>query len=126
MDKANADRKKAEEKLKEQKQEAAKELEAQKSKTDQLQQRIGEMEAAVAEAKQKAEEAVKEAGIRNNSKLSAFEDYYNQTQALANKMNGIILDLLRDDPETAGKLGKALIALGDAIKEAATAKEAAA
>ena len=126
LDKATAAKQKAEENLEAQKQKAEKELNAQKSETDRLQQRIREMEAAVTAAEQKAAEAVKEAGIRNNPKLSAFEEYYNQTQTLANKMNDIILELLRDDPDTAGKLGKALIALGDMIKEAAAAKETAA
>ena len=126
LDKANAAKKEAEEKLKAQAAKSQKELEAQKAETDRLQQRVQEMEAAVAAAERKAEEAIKEAGIKSNPVVSAFEDYYNQAQALASKMNGIIVGLVRNDPDTAGKLGKALIALGDAIKEAATVKEAAA
>ena len=137
LDKANAAKKEAEEKLKAQaaesqkkldaqKADAEKKLEAQKAETDRLQQRVQEMEEAVAAAEQKAEEAVKEAGIKNSPVLSAFNDYYSQTQTLAGKMNSIILELFEDDPETAMKLGKALITLGDLIKEAATVKEAAA
>ena len=121
LDKANAAKKEAEEKLKAQVAESQKKLDAQKAETDRLQQRVQEMEAAVAAAEQKAEEAVKEAGIKNSPVLSAFNDYYSQTQTLAGKMNSIILELFEDDPE-----GKALITLGDLIKEAATVKEAAA
>ena len=58
--------------------------------------------------------------------ISEFKAYYDQTQELVNKMNGILLKLVQKDPETAGKLGKALLALSDAIKkEAARPKEAA-
>ena len=58
--------------------------------------------------------------------ISEFNAYFNQTQELVNKMNGLLLKLFQKDPETAGKLGNALIALSDAIKrEAAIQKEAA-
>ena len=55
----------------------------------------------------------------NTQAISDFTSYYNQTQELVNKMNGIVLKLTQKDPETAGKLSNALIALGDKIKEAA-------
>ena len=87
-------------------------------------------EAAESENKLRQELAearkAKESGAGNSQVVSEFKAYYDQTQELVNKMNGLLLKLFQKDPETAGKLGNALIALSDAIKkEAAIQKEAA-
>ena len=95
--------------------EMAKELDAANARTETLRQRLDETTQALAEAERKA----KESALGNNQDISEFTAYYNQTQELVNKMNGILLKLLRKDPELAGKLGNALIALSDAIKKEA-------
>lgn len=95
--------------------EMTKELEAANKKSETLQQRLDETEQALA----KAERNAKESSIGNNQVISEFNAYYNQTQELVNKMNGILLKLVQKDPELAGKLGNALIALSDAIKKEA-------
>ena len=87
-------------------------------------------EAAESENKLRQELAearkAKESGTGNSQVVSEFKAYYDQTQELVNKMNGLLLKLFQKDPETAGKLGNALIALSDAIKrEAAIQKEVA-
>ena len=64
-----------------------------------------------------AERNAKNVAPENAQAVSDFTSYYNQTQELVNKMNGILLKLVQKDPEMAGKLGNALIALSDAIKE---------
>ena len=79
-----------------------------------------ELSEALKAAKGNAKSAVTE----NTQAISDFTSYYYQTQELVNKMNGILLKLVQKDPETAGKLGNALIALSKAIKEQAE-KEAA-
>ena len=102
--------------------EMTKELDAANARTETLRQRLDETKQALAEAERKA----KESAIGNTQAISDFKSYYDQTQELVNKMNGILLKLVQKDPETAGKLGKALLALSDAIKkEAARPKEAA-
>ena len=95
--------------------EMAKELDAANARTETLRQRLDETTKALAEAERKA----KESAIGNTQAISDFKSYYDQTQELVNKMNGILLKLVQKDPETAGKLGKALIALSDAIKKEA-------
>ncbi|MBR0282112.1 MAG: hypothetical protein IJQ81_11060 [Oscillibacter sp.] len=64
-----------------------------------------------------AERNAKNVAPENAQAVSDFTSYYNQTQELVNKMNGILLKLVQKDPEMAGKLGNALIALSDAIKK---------
>ena len=95
--------------------EMAKELDAANARTESLRQRLDETKQALVEAERKA----KESAIGNTQAISDFKSYYDQTQELVNKMNGILLKLVQKDPETAGKLGKALIALSDAIKKEA-------
>ena len=95
--------------------EMTKELEAARARTKTLQERLDETKQALAEAERKA----KESAVGNNQDVSEFKAYYDQTQELVNKMNGILLKLVQKDPETAGKLGKALVALSDAIKKEA-------
>ena len=73
----------------------------------------------LSEARKAAERNAKEAAIGNNQIVSEFNAYFNQTQELVNKMNGLLLKLVQKDPDTAGKLGNALIALSDAIKKEA-------
>ena len=64
-----------------------------------------------------AERNAKNVAPENAQAVSDFTSYYNQTQELVNKMNGILLKLFQKDPEMAGKLGNELIALSDAIKK---------
>ena len=95
--------------------EMTKELDAANARTETLRQRLDETKQALVEAERKA----KESAIGNTQAISDFKSYYDQTQELVNKMNGILLKLVQKDPETAGKLGNALIALSDAIKKEA-------
>lgn len=88
--------------------------------------KAAESESKLRQELAEARKKTKESGIGNSQEISDFNAYFNQTQELVNKMNGLLLKLFQKDPETAGKLGNALIALSDAIKrEAAIQKEAA-
>lgn len=82
-----------------------------------------EAEAELEDAKARLAQAArvqKQAEIAADKELASFEIYFLQGQELANKMRGVLLKIRgRDDKETAGKLEKAIRALGDAIGRAA-------
>ena len=82
--------------------------------------RAAESESELRQELSEARKAAEQNAVAENTQIiSDFTSYYNQTQELVNKMNGIVLKLSQKDPETAGKLNNALAALGDAIKKEA-------
>ena len=83
-------------------------------------QQSAEAESKLRQELSEARKAAERNAVAENAQvISDFTSYYNQTQELVNKMNGIVLKLSQKDPETAGKLRNALDALGDAIKKEA-------
>lgn len=82
--------------------------------------RAAESESELRQELSEARKAAERNAVTENAQIiSDFTSYYNQTQELVNKMNGIVSELARKDPETAGKLNNALAALGEAIKREA-------
>ena len=82
--------------------------------------KAAESESALRQELSETRKAAERNAVTENAQIiSDFTSYYNQTQELVNKMNGIVLKLSQKDPETAGKLNNALAALGDAIKKEA-------
>ena len=73
---------------------------------------------ALANRKQ-AEQAEKKAAISSNEDLVLFRTLFDQAQDLINKLGGVLMKTRNKDPETAGPLQKALLALADRIKEVA-------
>ena len=82
--------------------------------------RAAESESELRQELSEARKAAEQNAVAENTQIiSDFTSYYNQTQELVNKMLGIMLKLSQKDPEAAGKLNNALIALGEAIKKEA-------
>lgn len=78
-----------------------------------------DLEEARAEAqtiREQAERAEKKAAIASNEDLVLFRTLFDQAQDLINKLGGVLIKTRNKDPETAGSLQKALLALADKIK----------
>lgn len=82
-----------------------------------------EAEDAVAALKLQLEEAAKvkvQAAAASDPDVAKFEVYFAQAQEVANKLRGLLLKARgREDHTAAEKLSRAMIALGEKIKEAA-------
>ncbi len=80
-------------------------------------------EAALADANAKLEAAVKEerkAVISSDRDLAQFALLLEQTQETVNRMHGLLMKVRgREEPGTAENLARALLALGERVKEAA-------
>ena len=78
-----------------------------------------ELEQAKAEARairEQAERAEKKAVIAANEDLVLFRTLFDQIQEQVNKLGGVLLKARNKDPEAAGPLQKALLALAEKIK----------
>lgn len=78
-----------------------------------------ELEQAKAEARsirEQAERAEKKAAIAANEDLVLFRTLFDQIQEHMNKLGGVLMKTRNKDPEAAGPLQKALLALADKIK----------
>lgn len=80
-------------------------------------------EAALVDAQARleaADKAQKSAAALADPDVAKFEVYFNQAQEVANKLQGLLIKARgREDQTAAEKLSRAMIALGDKIKEAA-------
>ena len=63
-----------------------------------------------------AERAEKKAALTANEDVLLFRTLFDQTQEQVNKLGGVLLKLRPKDPDTAGKLSQALLALSEKIK----------
>lgn len=78
--------------------------------------KVQALEEQLAQANRKAEEAKKVASAAGSKELATFQVLFDQAQGLVNKMGVIRRDLeARGEGDTAGKLGKAMEALAEAI-----------
>lgn len=80
------------------------------------------LEQAQAEAqtiRERAEKAEKRAAVAGNEDLALFRTLFNQTQDLADKMSEVLIKVRKEAPENAPGLSRAMLALGERIKEAA-------
>lgn len=78
-----------------------------------------ELEQAKAEARsirEQAERAEKKAAIAANEDLVLFRTLFDQVQEQMNKLGGVLIKVRNKNPETAGPLQKALLALAEKIK----------
>lgn len=95
---------------------------AQRAK-EQAEEKQKEAEASLADANAKLEEsakAQKKAVIAADSDVSKCEFYFNQAKEAVNKMRGLLLIARgRPDQSAAGRMTNAILALSDAVKEAA-------
>lgn len=67
-------------------------------------------------AAQKPSKTATESVIAGDGDLETFNDCFNEVQTVVNRMRGILLKVRGKDPEEAGKLEKAVLALADAVK----------
>lgn len=85
--------------------------------------RAEKAEAELAETRRQleaAEKAEKRSAIVADPDVAMFQVYFNQAQETVNKLRGLLLKARgREDQSTAEKLTRAIMALGDALKEAA-------
>lgn len=80
-------------------------------------ERVQALEQELAEANRRAEEAKKVASAAGSKELATFQVLFDQAQGLVNKMGVIRRELeARGEGDTAGKLGKAMEALAEAIR----------
>lgn len=107
--KAEADKKTAEDA----KAKAQQELEQAKAKA---QQELGQAKAEARLILERAERAEKKAAIAGNEDLVLFRTLFDQVQEQVNKLGGVLMKVHNKDPEKAGGLKNALLALADRIK----------
>lgn len=79
-----------------------------------------EREQMEAELRKQLAQAEKKASLAANEDFVLFRTLFDQTQDLVNKMVGAMMKLRNKSPELAEKMSKALLALSDKIREAAS------
>ena len=80
------------------------------------QRELERVQAEVRAIRKQAEQAEKKAAIFSNEDMVLFRTLFDQAQELVNKMGGVLMKVRNKDPEAAGPLQKALLALADKIK----------
>lgn len=91
-------------------------LDKAKEKEQAALEQVEALQKALEQANQKAEEAKKVSAAAGSKELATFQVLFDQAQGLVNKMGVIRRDLeARGEGDTAGKLGKAMEALAEAI-----------
>lgn len=91
-------------------------LDKAKEKEQAALEQVEALQKALEQANQKAEEAKKVTAAAGSKELATFQVLFDQAQGLVNKMGVIRRDLeARGEDDTAGKLGKAMEALAEAI-----------
>ena len=91
-------------------------LDKAKEKEQAALEQVEALQKALEQANQKAEEAKKVTAAAGSKELATFQVLFDQAQGLVNKMGVIRRDLeARGEGDTAGKLGKAMEALAEAI-----------
>lgn len=91
-------------------------LDKAKEKEQAALEQVEALQKALEQANQKAEEARKVTAAAGSKELATFQVLFDQAQGLVNKMGVIRRDLeARGEGDTAGKLGKAMEALAEAI-----------
>lgn len=91
-------------------------LDKAKEKEQAALEQVEALQKALEQANQKAEEAQKVSAAAGSKELATFQVLFDQAQGLVNKMGVIRRDLeARGEGDTAGKLGKAMEALAEAI-----------
>lgn len=79
-----------------------------------------EREQMEAELRKQLAQAEKKASLAANEDFVLFRTLFDQAQDLVNKMVGAMMKLRNKSPELAEKMSKALLALSDKIREAAS------
>ena len=91
-------------------------LDKAKEKEQAALEQVEALQKALEQANQKAEEARKVSAAAGSKELATFQGLFDQAQGLVNKMGVIRRDLeASGEGDTAGKLGKAMEALAEAI-----------
>ena len=81
-----------------------------------LQQELDQAKAEARLIREQSERAEKKAAIAANEDLVLFRSLFDQIQEQVNKLGGVLMKTRSKDPEAAGPLQKALLALADKIK----------
>lgn len=79
-----------------------------------------EREQMEAELRKQLAQAEKKASLAANEDFVLFRTLFDQAQDLVNKMVGAMMELRNKSPELAEKMSKALLALSEKIREAAS------
>ena len=80
------------------------------------QQELEQVKAEARSIREQAERAEKKAAIAANEDMVLFRTLFDQIQEQVNKLGGVLMKTRNKDPEAAGSLQKALLALADKIK----------